>query len=200
MSGPKVTRVITKREIMSISQGRINALSDAINEWSRCAKKHSMFSVEKDKDIEDRFKTICKMYEQEQFRNVQKQCSEEIFILQNEINQIQEKVIAEAEKDLCLRRRLQYSAETLIRAYSSSGMVIPNDLHYIAMSAVTVDKAELSDLGSNLNRFLAEYTFKSTDKSNMTPLQNELSKQLADGEELQTFVEWQSNQAKILRS
>ena len=45
--------------------------------------------------------------------------------IQNEMNQIQEQAIAEAEKDRSLRRRLQYSAETLVRAFASSGRAVP---------------------------------------------------------------------------
>ena len=50
-------------------------------------------------------------------------------------------------------------------------------------------------MSSKLNSFLTEYTLTSADAPSMTPLQKELSKKLAEGEILQTLVEWQTRQA-----
>lgn len=94
MSGPKVTRVVTKREVMSICQGRMEALRNAINEWRRCAARYDALTEQKEQEIEARFKNITRMYEREQFLNVQKQCSIEMISIQNEMNQIQEPAIA----------------------------------------------------------------------------------------------------------
>jgi hypothetical protein len=195
MSGPKVTRVVTKREVMSICQGRMEALRNAIDEWRRCAARYDALTEQKEQEIEARFKNITRMYEREQFLNVQKQCSVEMISIQNEMNQIQEQAIAEAEKDRSLRRRLQYSAETLVRAFASSGRAVPEELQKIAGSALSVDEVELSNMSSKLNSFLTEYTLSSADAPSMTPLQKELSKKLAEGEKLQTLAEWQTRQA-----
>ena len=35
MSGPKVVRIVTKQEVMAICHGRIDAVQDAIAQWSQ---------------------------------------------------------------------------------------------------------------------------------------------------------------------
>ena len=55
------------------------------------------------------------MFEREQFLDVQKQCTAEIASLQADMNRIRDEAIAKAEQERSMRRRLQYSAETLIR-------------------------------------------------------------------------------------
>ena len=52
MSGPKVTRVVTKREVMSICQGRMEALRNAIDEWRRCAARYDALTRQKEQEIE----------------------------------------------------------------------------------------------------------------------------------------------------
>lgn len=197
MSGPKITRVITKRERMLTCRRQMDALRSAIDEWRNCAVQHDAPTEQIDREIETQFKYISTMYDREQFRNVEKHCTDAITFLENEKNQIQEQAMAEAERDRSLRRRLQYSAETLVRAFGSSGRMIPEELQHIATSAITIDATELQAMSTNLNRLLTEFTTCGADTQNMTPLQKELSKTLAEGEKLQTLAEWQTSQSEF---
>ena len=81
MSGPKVVRIVTKQEVMAICRGRIDAVQDAIEQWRKYASKHDALTAEEEKAVEKRLLAIIKMFEREQFLDVQKQCSVEIACL-----------------------------------------------------------------------------------------------------------------------
>jgi hypothetical protein len=130
------------------------------------------------------------MFEREQFLDVQKQCSVEIASLQSDMNRIRDEAIAKAEQERTMRRRLQYSAETLISTFKSIQRQIPEELLNIASSSLTATDAELATMNATLSRMITEYTMSSTDQKSMTPLQKELSKKLAEGEKLQTLADW----------
>jgi hypothetical protein len=190
MSGPKVVRVVTKQEVMSICRGRIDALQDAIEQWRKYAARHDALTAAEEKAVEKKLFAVIKMFEREQFLDVQKQCSVEIASLQSDMNRIRDQAIAKAEQERTMRRRLQYSAETLISTFQSIQRQIPEELLKIASSSLTANETELATMNSTLSRILTEYTMSSTDQKSMTPLQKELSKKLAEGEKLQTLADW----------
>lgn len=194
MSGPKVVRVITKQELMAICQGRIYTLRDAINEWRSFAIRHDALNKDEEKEIVDRFSSITRLFELERYKDVQNQCITEIAFLKRDLHRIQEQAIAKAENEKTVRRRLKYSAETLIQAFETSGRLIPHELQTIVTSVETAQEAELSSMGSAFNQILTEYTLNITNNHNITPLQAELSKKLAEGEKLQTLAEWKTTQ------
>ncbi|PIS03102.1 MAG: hypothetical protein COT85_03495 [Chlamydiae bacterium CG10_big_fil_rev_8_21_14_0_10_42_34] len=175
---------------MSICRGRIDALQDAIEQWRKYATRHDALTVEEEKAVEKKLFAVIKMFEREQFLDVQKQSSVEIASLQSDMNRIRDEAIAKAEQDRTMRRRLQYSAETLISIFKSIQRQIPEAILDIASSSLTATETELAAMNATLSRILAEYTMSSTDKKSMTPLQKELSKKLAEGEKLQTLSDW----------
>ena len=89
MSGPKVVRIVTKQEVMAICRGRIDAVQDTIERWRKCASHHDALTVEEEKAIENRLLAIVKMFEHEQFHDVQKQCMIEIAAVQADMSRIQ---------------------------------------------------------------------------------------------------------------
>lgn len=190
MSGPKVVRVVTKQEVMSICRGRIDALQDEIEQWRKYASRYDALTAEEEKAVEKRLFAVIKMFEREQFLDVQKQCSVEIASLQSDMNRIRDEAIAKAEQERTMRRCLQYSAETLISTFKSIQKQIPDSLLHIASSSLTATEAELAGMNATLSRILTEYIMSSPDQKSMTPLQKELSKKLAEGEKLQTLADW----------
>lgn len=193
MSGPKVMRVVTKQEVMSICRGRIDALQDAIEQWRKYAARHDVLTTEEEKTVEERVLAIIKMFEREKFIDVQNQCSVEIASLQSEMKRIRDEAIAKAEQERAMRRRLQYSAETLISTFKSVQRQIPKALLDITSLSLSATTTEFAAMNATLSRILTEYTMSSTDQKSMTPLQKELSKKLAEGEKFQTLVDWKVN-------
>lgn len=190
MSGPKIVRIVTKQEMMAICRARINTFQDAIFQWYKYASKHGALNPEEEKAVEKRLLSIVKMFECEQFRDVQKQCTAEINALQADMSRIRDEAIAKAELARSMRRRLQYSAETLIKTFEASQRQIPKELSSIASSAITANETDLAIMNSTLSRILIEYTLSSVEKQSITPLQKELSKKLSEGEKLQTLADW----------
>lgn len=200
MSGPKVVRIVTKQEVMAICRGRIDAVQDYIEQWRKYASNHDGLTIEEEKAAERRLLTILKMFEREQFLDVQKQCTAEIAALQADMSRIRDEAIAKAELERSMRRRLQYSAETLIKTFEASQRQIPEELLNIAASAMTAKETDLATMSSTLSRILIEYTLSSVEKQRMTPLQIELSKKLSEGEKLQTLADWKICQDKTIES
>ena len=105
MSGPKGVRVVTKQEVMSICSGRIDALQDTIEQWRRYAARHDALTAEEEKAAEKRLLTLIQMFEQEQFLDVQKQCSIEIASLQSDMHRIRDEAIAKAEQERKMKKK-----------------------------------------------------------------------------------------------
>lgn len=194
MSGTKVVRVLTKQEVMVLCQRKIDVLQDEIKEWRKCAIRHEALSIVDEKQIEARYSAILDMFETEKFKDVTKHCNAEIVSLRQDMERIRKQSIAKAEEQRSIRRRLQYSAETLIQSFTISGVAIPEELQRIASSVLTASSSELSATTSVLNRIAMEYTSNIIDNQELTPLQKELSKNLSDGKKIQTLAEWKLNQ------
>jgi hypothetical protein len=190
MSGPKVVRVVTKQEIMANCRGRIEAVHDAFDRWHKLASKLNSLTIEDEKRAENRLSSIVKLFEQEQFSEVTKRCADEIAVFQVDINRIQEEAIAKAELERSMRRKLKYSAETLITTFTAANRQIPTELFSIASSVLTVKETDLITMSSILSRILTEYTVSSVEPQTMTSLQKELSKKLTEGEAIQTLADW----------
>lgn len=190
MSGPKVVRVVTKQEIRANCRGRIEAVKDVFDQWHKFASKHDALTIEEEKTAEKRMHSIVKLFEQEQFSEVQKQCTNEIATFRADMNRIRNEAIAKAELERSVRRKLKYSAETLITTFNADNRQIPRKLFDIASLALTASETELITMSSTLSHILTEYTLSSAEPQAMTSLQKELSKQLTEGEILQTLADW----------
>ncbi len=190
MSGPKVVRIVTKQETMAICLGRINTLQDTIEQWRKYASSHEALNDEEEQLVENRLLTIVKMFEQEKFKDVQKQCTIEIADLKADMTRMRNDEIAKAEIKRSMRRRLQFSAETLIKTLVNANRQIQDELSHIASFAIIADETDLSEMQVTLSRILTDYTLSSIEKQSITTLQKELSKNLAEGEKLQTLADW----------
>lgn len=200
MSGPKVVRIVTKQELTAICRRRMDAVQDAIAQWRNYASAYEALNPEEEEAIETRLHSIVKMFERDQFRDVQKQCAAEIAALKADMSRIREEAIVKAELERNKRRQLQYSAETLIKTFETSQLQIPKELLNIASSAIIANKTDLASMSSTLSRILVEYTLSSIEKPSMTLLQKELSKNLSQGEKLQTLADWKMQQGGSLQA
>lgn len=200
MSGPKVIRVVTKQEIMARALRRIDAVQDAIERWRTCASGCDALTVDEDKAVQKRFRSLVTMFEREQFQDIQRQCRIEIDALQAEMDRIREEAIAKAEQERCKRRQLQYSAETLIKTFEMGGRPVPEELSGIASLATSANETDIAAMGSILSSLLTNYTLNVVENQNMTPLQKELSQRLTEGEKLQTLADWKSHHDKDMKA
>ena len=85
------------------------------------------------------------------------------------MNRIRDEAIAKAELERSMRRRLQYSAETLIKTFEAIQRQIPEELSNIALICITANETDLATMNSTLSRILTEYTMSSVEKKSMTP-------------------------------
>ena len=190
MSGPKVVRVVPKQEIMANCRDRIESVQDTIEQWRRIASKHDVLSAEDEENVEKKLQAIIKLFEREQFRDVEKNCADEIKALRSDMGRIQDAAIAKAELERSMRRRIQYSAETLIKNFTAQNQQVPYELSEIGSTALTAHEKDLSGMNATLSRIFTEYNINSVEQQKMTPLQIELSKILSEGESLQTLADW----------
>ena len=200
MSGPKVVRVVTKQEIMARALRRIDAVQEAIERWRIFASSCNGLTDNDEKAIQKRFRNLLKMFEQERFQDVQRQSKIEIDSLQADLDRIREEAIAKAEHERCVRRRLQYSAETLIKTLEIAERPIPLDLLCIPSSAISATETDLVAMNSIMSRILTEYTLSIVENTKMTPLQKELSQKLTEGEKFQTLADWKSQYDRDLKA
>ena len=190
MSGPKVVRVVTKQEIMANCRDRMEAVRDTIEQWRRIASKHDLLFAEDEKNVEKKLQAIIKLFEREQFRDVEKNCADEIKALRSDIDHIRDAAIAKAELERNMRRRIQYSAETLIKNFTAQNQQVPYELSEIVSTVSTAHEKDLSGMNATLSRIFTEYSINSVEQQKMTLLQIELAKILSQGESLQTLTDW----------
>lgn len=190
MSGPKVVRVVTKQEIMANCRERIESVQDTIEQWRRTASKHNVLSAEEEENVEKKLRAILKLFEREQFRDVEKNCTDEIRALRSEMGRIRDEAIAKAELERSMRRRIQYSAETLINNFTAKNQQVPYELSEIVSTVFTAHEKDLIGMNATLSRIFTEYSINSVEQQKMTPLQTELSKIFSEGDSLQTLSDW----------
>ena len=89
-----------------------------------------------------------------------------------------------------MRRRIQYSAETLIKNFTAQNQQVPYELSEIVSTVSTAHEKDLSGMNATLSRIFTEYSINSVEQQKMTLLQIELAKILSQGESLQTLTDW----------
>ena len=193
MSGPKVVRVVTKAEMITAGQRQIESVQDLIAKWTKFADKHNL-CIEKEKsEIQTQLVEIKKLFEQEKFRDVQKNCDATRVILEIDINRLRDKAIEKIELERTKRIRLKYAAETLINQLENKKCPVPKELSHIAKSALTGNESQLTEFSNTLSQMLIKHLSEDTNTDVVNVEQQKLAEQLLSGEVSQNLKDWTEN-------
>jgi hypothetical protein len=193
MSGAKVVKVKTKKEMQAICLRQIGFLNETIDKCKKYAYKNDLLTADF-QDLSDSIsKQIPRMLDQENFTGLQIFCNQEIINFQNHYNQLREKVVTKAELANNSRRNLLYSTHTLIKSLMQDNDPIPDCLSEIIETVMNSDDKKLEGLRSTFSKIMLEHTHRPLAKVNLTPLQLKLSNQFIDGQNITTLEEWKKD-------
>lgn len=183
MSGPKVIRIVTREELISICEQHLARLDVMISEWKSGSSGASLTPNEI-AAVTARREALGRLLIDGKFTELQKQVPAEISYLRADLEQRAEKAAAAAAAARQALRRSRLVAQTLSEALLKAGQKVPADLKRVIDDA----SASASDISSAATRAFA--LLSPTTDGVTSERQRTLAAELGHGEARSTFAEW----------
>jgi len=120
MSGPKVVRIVTREEILTICEGHLRRLAQALANWQERAGRIGELEEGDLASTHARHERLRQLLRSNQFAELQKQVPIEIEFLDRDMVQKEERAAAKAAQKRRSQRQLRENAATLLRTLQSS--------------------------------------------------------------------------------
>jgi hypothetical protein len=192
MSGPKVVKIVTKEEVISICEGHLRRLDQAIAQWAKEGKKIDQLTDDEISATLRRRDELTTLLAQEAFMEVQKRVPEEIAYLKSDANR-REQIAIEAEAQRRKRgRQAQENAASLLIALQTRKTIIPDDLLQNLKTVADGGSTDYADtiLGKGFNLLVPHA------KEGLTDEQKTLAFRLNEGNVSTSFTDWKDRQVK----
>jgi hypothetical protein len=188
MSGPKVVRIVTREEILSICEGHLRRLDQAIDMWVRDGKRIGELNDDEIAATLERRKTLGTLLVQDAFTDLQKKVPEEIAFLNADLERRQNIAIDKAAQVRKRQRQGRDSAAALIQALESRSVTIPLELHEKLRSLASGNAMNDADaiLAKGFILMIPQAP------AGLTDAQRNLADRLMVGVETQDFATWKS--------
>jgi len=128
MSGPKVVRIVTREEVLAICEAHLLRLDQAIAAWTASGQRIRELSAEEIAATHERRKALAALISKDAFMELQKKVPDEIAFLKADVGRRQRAAVEKAEQAAKRRRQGRDSATTLLGAFKSKGIVVPQEL------------------------------------------------------------------------
>lgn len=190
MSGPKVIRIVTREEIISICQRLLARLDTAIAEWQRTGERNEMLT--------DADRTAVAGYREkwraalsnEQFPELQKGVPDLITWLNADLQRRFDIKLSEETKRQRARRHLEGAAEMLLRRLEAKSTEVPPDV--LATLKRAGSESNVEKLSAAVSKGLG--LLAADKKDELTVRQLALLEQLRSGAKTTTLQEWLGQQ------
>lgn len=192
MSGPKVVRIVTREEIISICEGHLRRLDQTIAMWSNDGKRIKELTEDEIAATLDRRKAFDILLKQEAFMDLQKKIPDEIAFLTADLDRRHRIASEKAVQERKRHRQGRDSATTLIQMFEARGIVIPTEL-YEELRTIAAGKT-----APNMDTILARgFSLLTTPFSNndLSKAQRTAAEALMAGLEKQDFTTWKTTHA-----
>ena len=196
MSGPKIVRIVTREEKLTICEGHLARLDETIAHWTRIGLRNDMIDDDAVTALKTRRETIRTLVEHDRFSDAQKQALAEMAFLRSDIDARLKRSIETAAKTRQERRSLAATAATLLSMMIRAQKEIPGTLRH------NLEMAKNGDCDHSLATKAISQAFASlappqpTTKS--TPRQREIVRKLADEHIVNpTLADWLATQPKM---
>ena len=128
MSGPKVVRVVTREERISIGAGQLAQLDQVVAAWNKAARLSGVANEDAARQVASRRKALGDLLGRGQFQAVADRTQTEIKFLRTDIERRRAE-LARVEADRRTRgRRLSNTASTVLHSLVTSGAEVPQEL------------------------------------------------------------------------
>jgi hypothetical protein len=189
MSGPKVVRIVTREEIQAVCRGLMRVFELAAAQLLQQAKRYDLPRTALEKDIASRRETLTMLFDDGQWRDLQKLAPAMTDYLVAEEKRIKLQAQAAAELARSNRRHLTDSARSLIIFLESAGKSIPDALRAIPREALQADEQQFASMQAIISREIQQETGRGS-AGVLSAEDTELAKRLSVGGRGQTVAEW----------
>ncbi len=141
MSGPKVVRIVTKAELLSICQGLLARLDAVISAWTTAGLRDGTVDQKDVQDVQARRQAFETMLAKERFTELQKAVPREIEFLAADRQDRLTKAAMKAAEMRSKARREAEAAAALLRALVERGRSMPEELR-AELQAVALGRSE----------------------------------------------------------
>lgn len=128
MSGPKVVRIVTRDEVLSICAGLLARVVSALADWERIGLKNECVSAEEIAASRARIGALQSLMTTDRFLEVQKRAPQEIVSLQQDMQARLTRKADEASARRLMTRRRAEAVTALLHAASAKGKSVPAEL------------------------------------------------------------------------
>ncbi|WMY10915.1 hypothetical protein [Paraburkholderia phenoliruptrix] len=188
MSGPKVVRIVTREEVLAICEAHLHRLDQAIAAWTASGQRIGELSAEEIAATHERRKALAALIAKDAFMDLQKKVPDEIAFLKADVARRQRAAVEKAEQAAKRRRQGRDSATTLLGAFESKGIVVPQEL------ASKLDLIASGEDVANADTLLAQGFSLLVPESSQTisEAQQKLASSLLGNETAQDFGQWKA--------
>ncbi|MBN9682275.1 MULTISPECIES: hypothetical protein [unclassified Corallococcus] len=195
MSGPKVIRIVTREELEAIGRQQLNQVADAVQELSRCAKRHGLLDAQLEERLQQHQGHLERLFQDGNWAALREQAAREVAFLDSERERFQAQAIAAAELARSKRHRMEASARTLLAAFTSARKAPPPQLERVVSGVRSADEATMRDMQAVISEALRALPVESDGGASAN--QMELAGLLAMGLRGQRFTDWLEQQVPL---
>lgn len=188
MSGPKVVRIVTRSELVSICEGRLARLRAALKNWIRVGRRNETVTDEEVASAEARLDRLRRLLAADRFKQVQEEAAaEEAFLRQDQQDRLQRAADAAAAERTSMRRRRE-AAVALLSALKR----LPRQVNSRLLD--DLEKASAGEADPTvISRALAELA---PEPSQSDGARHALAQRHKAGEDRRDIAEWVASQPR----
>jgi hypothetical protein len=191
MSGPKVVRIVTREEIISISEGHLARLGVAVEEWIKVGRRNDTVTEAEISATLARQEELRRMLSRDRFTELQKAVPDEIAFLGADQEARLARVASEKAKARSAQRRTEDAAASLLSALDRRGVQVPAELR-AALENAAAGRSEGASAISQAFALLSERS-----DTAVSERQRQLAEALRETDDRQSFNEWLSKQSTV---
>lgn len=189
MSGPKVVRIVTREEVQAICRGLMRVFELTAAQLLQQAERYDLPRTGLEKDIASRREILTKLFDDGQWRDLQKLAPAMTDYVAAEEKSIKLQAQAAAELARSKRRHLTDSARSLIMLLESAGKSIPDALRAIPREALQADDQQFASMQAIISREIQRETGRGS-AGVLSAEDTGLAKRLGVGGTGRTVAEW----------
>lgn len=189
MSGPKIVRIVTREEVITICEGLLAQLDDSIQRWRSTGDRQGLIRQDDIAEVLRRREKIQRLLDGDRLVDLQKQVPQEMAFLQSDLERrVSDKAAVEADERTG-RRRVASAAASLLASLDSERVTVPSELRQALEDAKANARRGLKAAEQAIARSLAIMVPERAEQT-LSERQMELAAKLGDGDRIVTLTEW----------
>ncbi len=182
MSGPKVVKIVTRDELVSLCEDLITSLEVAVNQWTRIGNRNEVLNAQDIALARGRVESMRALLARDGFLEIQKQVPSEIQFLSTDMDERLRRSVEARAEERNSGRRLVLSAESVARTLAQRGIPVDPTLQ-------SPGEATKEQLQQSISAALTALS-QGPPGHEISQRQRDLASSLGKEEERETFLSW----------